>query len=141
MAAALSEQVVCFTVIGEQPALKHLRRECDEHLGSSVALHLFPDSYSGWSWLTICQSRATKDQAIEALKRMAGLDGARVTVFGDNTNDLSMFVAADRAIAVGNAIDEVKKAAHQVIGTNQEESVVRFIAGECARLLGRQDGE
>ena len=39
-----------------------------------------------------------------------------------------MFAAADEAYAVSNAIDEVKAAATGVIGSNDEDSVARFIA-------------
>ena len=48
-------------------------------------------------------------------------------VFGDNYNDLSMFRVADEKIAVGNAREAVKDAADQVIGTNAEDGVVRYL--------------
>lgn len=68
---------------------------------------------------------ATKAKAIGRLKRMTG--ATRVVVFGDNTNDLSMMRMADWSVAVGNAIDEVKQAADEVIGTNEADAVARFI--------------
>lgn len=66
-----------------------------------------------------------KAAAIEALKKQCGAD--RVVVFGDNLNDLPMMRSADVAVAVGNALDEVKAAAHVVIGTNRENAVAKFI--------------
>jgi len=137
---ALAEQVVCFTVIGERQMLEVLHQELQAAFGPLLAQHLFLDSYSGWSWLTIHDCRASKDQAITTLKRFVGLESSPVTVFGDNTNDLSMFAAAERAIAVGNALDEVKLMAHLVIGTNEEASVVRFVAAECGDLGADEGG-
>jgi hydroxymethylpyrimidine pyrophosphatase-like HAD family hydrolase len=51
-------------------------------------------------------------------------------VFGDNINDLKMFQFADRAIAVGNAQPEAIRHADQVIGSNAEDAVVRYIQAD-----------
>ncbi len=53
-----------------------------------------------------------------------------VTVFGDNLNDLQMFELVPRAIAVENAIPELKSLSAQIIGPNTADSVVRFILRE-----------
>lgn len=68
---------------------------------------------------------ATKALAIRRLARLAGAE--RVVVFGDNKNDISMMLEADMAVAVGNAIPEVRKVAHRVIGANTEDAVAKFI--------------
>lgn len=68
---------------------------------------------------------ATKARAIERLKRLTGAD--RVVAFGDNVNDIPMLRAADMAVAVENAIPEVKEIADIVIGSNTTDSVARFI--------------
>lgn len=49
-------------------------------------------------------------------------------MFGDSLNDLTMFAVADVAVAVGNALPEVKAAADKVIEANYTDSVARFIA-------------
>ena len=48
-------------------------------------------------------------------------------VFGDGDNDIRMLQMADRAIVVSNATDEVKRHATEVIGSNNEDSVAKFI--------------
>ncbi|MDE7150670.1 MAG: HAD family hydrolase, partial [Candidatus Amulumruptor sp.] len=45
-------------------------------------------------------------------------------------NDLAMLSVADTAVAMANATDDVKAAAHIVIGPNTESSVARFIADD-----------
>ena len=63
------------------------------------------------------------------LKRLAGRLGVEETVaFGDNVNDIPMLKAATRAIAVANAVEEVKLAAHEVTGDNRSDSVARWIS-------------
>lgn len=67
----------------------------------------------------------------EAVKRLARRQGAkRIVVFGDSGNDLPMMKIADLAVAVENAIPDVKRAAHLVIGRNTSDAVARFIADD-----------
>ena len=64
----------------------------------------------------------------DAVSRVALRSGAdRVVVFGDNLNDLPMMAVADVAVAVDNALPQVKAAADIVIGPNTDNSVARFI--------------
>lgn len=63
-----------------------------------------------------------------AIKRLAARIGAaRVTVYGDNLNDLPMFEVADESVAVANAVAEVIERADRVIGRNSESAVARDI--------------
>ncbi len=48
-------------------------------------------------------------------------------VFGDNLNDLPMMRVADVAVAMENALPEVKAEADVVIGRNTEDSVPKFV--------------
>lgn len=69
---------------------------------------------------------ATKANAVLELAGRLGAD--RIVAFGDNINDLPMLRVADTAVAVENALPEVKEAADIVIGPNTADSVARFIA-------------
>jgi hypothetical protein len=97
-------------------------------VGAVTQLHHFENApYSpGWFWITISGHTATKARGIEALRAAAG-EVDRVVVFGDQLNDLSMFAAADHAVAVANAHPDVKAAADEVIGPNTSDAVVRWI--------------
>lgn len=68
---------------------------------------------------------ATKANAVLRMKKRTGAD--RVVAFGDNLNDIPMLKAADVAVAVENALPEVKEIADIVIGPNTRDSVARFI--------------
>ena len=70
-------------------------------------------------------SEATKAKAMRALAAQVGAD--RIVAFGDNVNDLPMMREADVAVAVENALPEVREAADIVIGPNTDNSVARFI--------------
>jgi hypothetical protein len=87
-----------------------------------------PHLYSeGWDWLTIHDHRATKDHGIQALRDHCSLNAAELVVFGDGANDVKMFVAADRGIAVANATSELKEVSHAIIGANVDDSVALYL--------------
>ncbi len=46
---------------------------------------------------------------------------------GDNYNDLSMFQRVGRAVAMGNADEEIKGQCHFVTLTNEESGVAKAI--------------
>lgn len=71
-----------------------------------------------------------------AIKELAGKVGAeRIVAFGDNLNDIPMMKAADWSVAVGNAFDEVKACANEVIGRNTEDAVVKWIESDYNRHI------
>jgi hydroxymethylpyrimidine pyrophosphatase-like HAD family hydrolase len=51
-----------------------------------------------------------------------------VTVFGDSVNDIGMFKLAGTAVAVSNALDEVKAVADVVLPhSNDQDGVARYL--------------
>ena len=132
---ALRQHVVCFTLIGKEEELSALGKD----LGSRFPLQvtMYAARYSpGWHFLSLHAAGATKEAGIAALRERTGMGDARLVVFGDDVNDLGMLRAADHAVAVANARPEVREIAHEVIGSNQEDSVVRWLR-ESFRGNGR----
>lgn len=128
MNKVFDENVVCLTVINKKEHLTELISRMQEKCAGQIEMHLLENQYQpGWHWLTVHDIRASKDQAIKTLTAEYGFDIKDLTVFGDNINDLKMFKIAPHAIAVGNAIEELKEHASEVIGSNEEDSVVRYI--------------
>jgi len=83
------------------------------------------DIYSKEQWLEIMPLAASKAKATEQLKEYLGCD--RVVVFGDGMNDTDMFEIADESYAVANAVEELKQIATGVIGSNNEDAVVKWL--------------
>ena len=82
-------------------------------------------------YLEIYAANTTKAAAIKYLA--AEIGAGRIVVFGDNLNDIPMMKMADWSVAVGNAFDEVKACANEVIGVNNEDAVARWIAEDLSR--------
>jgi Cof subfamily protein (haloacid dehalogenase superfamily) len=70
----------------------------------------------------------SKGAALRKLAREMLLTPESTLVFGDSLNDLTMLGFAEHSVAMGNARDEVKRAARHVCGTNAEDGVARFVA-------------
>jgi hypothetical protein len=70
-----------------------------------------------------------KAEAIHFLEAERGIPAEAVIAIGDHLNDLTMIRAAGLGVAMGNAPDEVKRAARLVIGRHDEDGVARFVEG------------
>lgn len=86
----------------------------------------YKDTYTPGLWLLeIFAAGVSKATGVTRLAKSLGAE--RIVAFGDNLNDIPMLGAADVAVAVDNALPEVKDAADTVIGPNTADSVARFI--------------
>lgn len=129
LSIGLRRQLVCFTLIDREERLRELARSLDDQFDGRLQLTIYAYRYfPGWHFLSIHDATATKERGIRALQARHGLEDARLVVFGDDVNDIGMFRIASHAVAVANARDEVKALAHEMIGTNQEDSVVRWLS-------------
>jgi Cof subfamily protein (haloacid dehalogenase superfamily) len=82
---------------------------------------------SGKTVITITAKLADKGIALERACRHLGIDPKGVIAFGDADNDIAMFRVAGRSVAMGQADDEVKKAATDVTSDNTEDGVAEYI--------------
>ena len=79
--------------------------------------------------LEINHESATKGQALLSLAGRLGLKREQVMAFGDGLNDISMIENAGIGVAMGNAVDEVLRAADKITATNDEDGVAAVIEG------------
>lgn len=83
------------------------------------------DIYSGEQWLEIMSKNASKANAVMQLKEYLNCD--KVIVFGDGKNDIDMFEIADEGYAVENAVEELKQLAADVIESNDDDAVAKWL--------------
>lgn len=93
---------------------------------TDCALSCYEDIYNeDTAIIEVFAAGVSKGAAVDRLRQITRAD--KVVVFGDNLNDLDMFAHADTAIAVGNALPEVRAAADLVIDPNTTDAVARYI--------------
>lgn len=87
----------------------------------------YPDIFNPEiAYIEVFAPGVSKAAAVTRLKEITRAH--TLTVFGDNLNDLPMMAVADVAVAVGNALPQVREAADVVIDTNATDAVARYIA-------------
>jgi hypothetical protein len=132
----LGDPAVTVVLIDRKEALLDLQAALIEQFGDAVETHVADDLYQpDWPWMSVHDRRASKDQAIATLAERYGLAAREIVVFGDHVNDVSMLRAAHRGIAMGNAIEAVKREAQAVIGHHADDSVLRFIDADWRRSV------
>lgn len=77
--------------------------------------------------LELTNGQASKGNALRFLCEYLGIDRSQVCAIGDQGNDISMLQYAGIGAAMGNASDEVKKAADHVAGLNDEDGAAVFL--------------
>ena len=111
------------TMIGSRETIAPLYEKVKQYKGWESLFQ--KDTYRDEFWLEICPQNCTKAKSILKLKEQLGFE--KLVVFGDSLTDISMFKIADESYAVANAMDELKKIATHIIGSNEEDSVVDLL--------------
>lgn len=82
---------------------------------------------AGNQWLDIMNYDVSKGDAIKKIQQQLNIAKEETMVFGDNLNDIAMLNQAGESYAIGNAREEVKKAAKHVADTNINNGVLQVI--------------
>ena len=78
-------------------------------------------------YLDVTPPGYNKGTFVQAIARRLGISLDAVATIGDMQNDLAMFRVSGISIAMGNATDDVKKAATQVTASNEDEGFAKAI--------------
>jgi Cof subfamily protein (haloacid dehalogenase superfamily) len=117
---------VHIAVIGEGERIAALAADVAAIAGNRVTINVQKDTYHvDETWLEIADVAANKATAAVSLRRSLGLD--TLVCFGDNENDRGMMSAADHSLAVSNAADSVKAVSDEIIGSNDQDGVARWL--------------
>ena len=116
--------------MGEEMLLQALEHNIRVIFGDELKYILAPEAYMGCYFLTILHKDADKSHGIKSVSEAVGFDLSRLTVFGDNFNDIGMFELANTSVAVANAQEGVKEQADVVLPhTNDEDGVAKYLEG------------
>jgi HAD superfamily hydrolase (TIGR01484 family) len=116
--------------MGEENLLKDLASHIKSIFGDELKYILAPEAYVGCYFLTILHKNADKSEGIKSVSEYMGFDLKKLTVFGDNFNDIGMFELAGISVAVANAQIGVKEKADIVLKySNDEDGVAKYLQG------------
>ncbi len=83
----------------------------------------FSDGY----WYKFTKKGITKERAIMEVCAACGIGPEDIFAFGDDYADIGMLRLCGKGIAMGNAIDEVKREADLVIGSSDEDGIAEYL--------------
>lgn len=81
----------------------------------------------GPRWIEIMPKGVTKGKALLEIAAMNHIQKDEILAFGDAENDLSMMESVTYGIAVGNALDILKKAAYEVCDDHKHHGIQKTI--------------
>lgn len=81
----------------------------------------------GSAWIEVMPKGVNKGSAILQIAKDNGIKPEEILCFGDAENDLSMMHQIPHGIAMGNAMDIVKKAAFEVCDTNMNAGIAKTL--------------
>lgn len=82
---------------------------------------------SGDMWMDCMSLGVNKGEAVRTLQESLGISPEETMVFGDQLNDIEMLNRAYYSFAVGNAREEVKKAARFQTDLNVNDGVLKIL--------------
>ncbi|MDO5409411.1 MAG: Cof-type HAD-IIB family hydrolase [Lachnospiraceae bacterium] len=117
-----SDQIFKISSGGISPEKVEKMKRYFRHSGKVTAVSSFPDN------VEVTDSRAQKGASLAWYAKNLGIPMSEVMAVGDSDNDLSMIeMDFGYTVAMGNAMDCIKKAAKYETLTNEEDGVAAFI--------------
>ena len=118
------------TLLFQEEALKiciELKRpEEAETIAGSVTGCVWT-KFSDGDWYQFTKEAASKWNAVRAISQQTGIAVSDMAAFGDDRVDMEMIRHCGIGVAMENALDEVKQAADDITGTNEEDGVARWL--------------
>jgi hydroxymethylpyrimidine pyrophosphatase-like HAD family hydrolase len=131
-------QTIHVGALADRPSLERLNVRIERELGSSVRHLIMNNTNDEGAFLEIMRPDSSKWRALSRLIEMEGLSPEEVICIGDEVNDLEMIRHAGLGVAMGNAIQAVKAAAHYITRSNEEDGVAHVV--EQFLLKETEDG-
>ncbi|ALN74450.1 Cof-type HAD-IIB family hydrolase [Aureimonas sp. AU20] len=109
-------------VSDDHALIARMEREIGQALGTSANV-VRSQPY----FLDVTTAVANKGAGVKALAGAAGIPLSETAAIGDMPNDVPMFEPVGLSVAMGQAPDEVRRAARHVTDTNEADGVAAFL--------------
>jgi Cof subfamily protein (haloacid dehalogenase superfamily) len=127
------EHTIRLGIVAPPEEVELLHGELEARFGERIFFHRIFVPQAGVEVLEIFDPAVNKWEGILHVARHHGVAPEQIIAIGDDVNDLPMLRQAGLGVAMGNARDEIKAAAKQVIGSNRDEGLAAFLEELVAR--------
>ncbi len=115
----IDDEILKVAVLDEHHDINTLYEKVKPYIPSDVRLVT-----SGHEWMDFLKLGADKGKGLRYLQESLGIDKKDCIAFGDQMNDYEMFENVGYSYAMDNAVEPLKAIASEVIGNNNEQSVI-----------------
>lgn len=112
-------EIESINIIAPDPSINTDLRE------KICSMNVYITSSTGY-YIEIAASSVSKAHALDSLAVKLGISREQIAAFGDSTNDIELLSYAGYSVAMGNASDNVKKAAHAITLSNDEDGAAVY---------------
>lgn len=92
-----------------------------------IAVTMVVAQRAGFNDIHITNRNATKEHAVAELIKILGVERENTIGVGDGHNDIHLFNAVKRRVAMSNAVDELKNISDEVIGSVTEDGFAEYL--------------
>ncbi|HPU07248.1 MAG TPA: Cof-type HAD-IIB family hydrolase [Thermogutta sp.] len=125
--AELPPEIFATFTVGSEAEMKWVESQLHAALPHQLTTNVLRSPRYRGFFCEIMPAGTTKWSAICQLAAQRGVTPREICAVGDDVNDISMIREAGFGVAMGNAPDEVKKAAHWVAPPQEEDGLVAVI--------------
>lgn len=94
---------------------------------TNLAVHRITSWQNGKELLTILHPLATKEHAVKEIGKILMIEKENIIGVGDGYNDIPLLIACGLKIAMGNAVDALKKIADYIAPSVENDGVIDII--------------
>lgn len=94
---------------------------------NDLDFNLMQDSFSDKQSIEIISKNISKYSSIDYLGNLENIENSNIIAFGDGLNDLEMITKCGVGVAMGNALDEIKKASDYITLSNDDNGIIEFL--------------
>ncbi|MCE5249582.1 HAD-IIB family hydrolase [bacterium] len=127
----VTDDVLQIGMIAAREIIFSIRDALKEVTAKVIALPFESVHFGGKSdefwFLQVVTEQATKHNALRRIAGWLDVPPGRLVTVGDNYNDADMISLADVGVAMGNAPDEIKKIAREVVGSNNGSGLAEVV--------------
>ncbi len=109
--------------------IDNLNYYCKEIMDNFKDLNAFimQDSFNSAKWVVLTPKGINKLETLKEFGKEKGINLDEMIFFGDGLNDVEAIANVGLGVAMGNALEEVKRCAKAVTKTNNEEGIAEFL--------------
>lgn len=120
----LNDGPTCVLVQPLRENVSHLIKDLEEQHADAVQQRSWGEP---WNIIEIIRPGINKAVGLHRVAEDLNIPAHHIIAFGDEDNDIDMLQYAGLGIAMGNAVDDIKKIANDVTATNEEDGIAQYL--------------